>query len=159
MTLFPHTVLGAAAGGVAWATGGSPWSVLIGTAAGVLPDADHLLDFYNWYIRGNRKKWLLLFHGWEYLVLMVIAYFAIGTPSWLLAVILGYATQIGADQIANPSYWHTYSITSRMMKKFNREAITPNHPDVGYEALVRSIPFGKERVRKWFANRVEATQD
>ena len=159
MTLLPHTVLGAAAGGVVWATGGSPISVLIGIAAGVLPDADHLVDFYNWYIRRNRTKWLLLLHAREYLAIMIAIYVFIGYPTWLLAVILGYATQIGADLIANPSYWHTYSITSRVLKRFDRKAITPNDPDVGYEALVRSVPFKRDALRKWFAARVDSKGD
>ena len=60
-----HTVASLGIGGSVWAATGSLMAVPAAAAAGVLVDADHILDYFNWYWRRDLRRVFLLLHGWE----------------------------------------------------------------------------------------------
>ncbi|GEM_PF-824707 len=153
MNLLPHVALSSAAGVGVWAATGDEAAIPVAVAAGVLPDLDHLLDYYVRYFRFNWKYMFLLLHGWEYLAAGVLIYGLWVREPWLLAALLGYATQVGADQFNNRVKWHTYFIVSRALRGF-RSMETLGRVDYrGYMAVVNVAPFGKERLMQWFERR------
>lgn len=150
-----HLALSSAVGGVLWAVTGHAITVPIAIAAGVLPDVDHALDYYNRYIRRDWRRIYLLLHGWEYFALASALYLFVFPEPWMLAVTLGYLMQIGADQAANQARWFSYSLLARAVLKFDSRKILPNERRDSYDALVRSVPVFKDRLRSWFAARSE----
>ena len=92
MNLGPHVAVSAAAGAVLWAATGDVKTLPVAIGAGVLPDVDHLLDYYNWYVRRSYSRLILLLHGWEYLAAAGLIYFFVLREDWMLAVVIGYAT-------------------------------------------------------------------
>ncbi|MCI0809073.1 MAG: metal-dependent hydrolase [Chloroflexi bacterium] len=155
MKLLPHTALSTAAGGLVWAITGEPASVPIAIAAGVLPDVDHLVDYYVKYVRRDGRFQFLLLHGWEYLLAGLIAYVFFSQEPWLLAAVAGYATQIAGDQLSHDrARWNTYLVTARAINGFR----APRHGGWGsgraYQSLVESVPFGREALTRWFERRL-----
>jgi hypothetical protein len=137
-----------------WASTGEPEVVPVAMAAGVLPDLDHLFDYYLWWVRRERRFLFLLLHGWEYLALLIVLYLFVINEPWLLAATLGYTTQIASDQFMNKPSWRTYLITVRALHGFKNVPILGKEPQFSANnSVVTSLPFGKERVKKWFETR------
>ena len=156
MKLGPHIALSSAAGGVVWAATGEAIALPAAVAAGVLPDADHLLDYYLKYVRRDFRFVFLLFHAWEYLAVGILVYALWFTEPWMLAVLLGYATQVGADQWHNMVKWDTYLITARARRRFRSVEVLGRTDFLAYHALVNSVPFGRRLLLPWFASRMRA---
>ena len=150
--LGPHIALSASVGGVAWAATGEWPAMPIALAAGVLPDSDHLLDYYRWYVRGDRTRVFFIFHGWEYLLVLVAAYLLFRSPL-ILTALAAYVTHIGSDQIFNSTYRWTYSVVARARFRFDASRVAAFDLDTAYEALLSSMPFGQRYLRDWFSRR------
>ena len=155
MKLGHHAAVSVAIGVGLWAATGDARTLPAAVAAGVLPDVDHLLDYYNWYIRRDTRRLILIFHGWEYLVAAVLIYVFAFTEPWMLAVVLGYASQVGTDQIFNGVRWHTYSLLARASLGFDARRVVGRDMTQAYEALVDSLPVFRDPVRRWFERRIE----
>ena len=154
MQLVPHTAASGAVGLAVWAATGEVGTLPVALAAGVLPDLDHLFDYYNWYIRRDHRRLFLLLHGWEYLAAGIAVYVAYLSEPWLLAALLGYATQIGGDQLFNRQRAFTYSLAARAALRFDRRRCSWSHPARAYEAAVGALPFGRTAARRWFQSRL-----
>ena len=155
MRLGPHIAASGAAGAIVWAATGEPWALPIAVAGGVLPDADHLLDYYLWYVKRRFNRILLIFHAWEYLAVMVAVYAGGVREPWLLALIAGYFTQIGGDQLFNGVFWHTYLITARIRYRFKVVRVIGTPRFQAYRALVESLPYvGRKYLQPWFESRL-----
>lgn len=155
MTGPQHLLLSSGVGFILWATTGDPLTVPVAAASGVLPDADHLLDYYNRYVRRDWRRLYLLLHGWEYLALALALYFFVFREPWMLAVALGYATQLAGDQIFNGATWYGYFLSARAFFRFRPQAVMPTEHPNSYESFVRSVPFAHARLRRWFRERSE----
>lgn len=154
MNLGPHIALSAAAGTRVWLATGEVNAIPAAIGAGVLPDLDHLLDFYLRYVRRNWKYLFLLLHGWEYAASGALIYALWIREPWMLAVVLGYVTQIGADQLRNRVRWHTYIFTARAIKGFQVKDSLGYVSYRSYMAVVRSVPFGRKWLIRWFESRL-----
>ncbi len=155
MKLGPHVAVSTAIGVGLWASTGDALALPAAVAAGVLPDADHLIDYYNWYIRRDFSRLILFLHGWEYLAVAILVYAFAFTEPWMLGVVLGYASQIGADQIFNGVRWHTYFLLGRAVTGFDVRRVYGSEIPDAYESLVASLPFFREPLRRWFKRRLE----
>jgi hypothetical protein len=158
MNLLPHVVLGTAAGAAVWAGTRDASAVPIAVAAAVLPDLDHIPDMYLRYVRRNRDYLFLPLHAWEYFLAGGLVYaFWVREPR-LLAVLAGYLTQIGADQISNKVRWYTYFITKRAAVGFKAKRLLDRPEGPWHMAVVNAVPIGKERLQKWFEARLPLDQ-
>ena len=126
--------------GAVWAATGEWIALPAAVAAGVLPDADHLWDFYVKYVKRDQSKLFLLFHGWEFLLAAVIVYIAGYREPWFLGAMTGYATQIGGDQVFNNVRWHTYFLSARIWLRFSEEKVIGERQIHAYSALVNRRP-------------------
>ncbi len=156
MRLQPHLAASTAAGAAVWAGTGEPITLPIAIAAGVLPDADHLLDYYLKFVKKTRRFRFYLLHGWEYLIAGLVIYLFFVNEPWMLAIVTGYATQIILDQIshARETWPLAYFVTYRALTKFR--APPPRRP-MGrrdYDSFVQSLPFGRGVAERWFRNRI-----
>jgi hypothetical protein len=74
----------------------------------------------------------------------------------MLAVVIGYATQIGTDQLFNGVRWHTYLLFARAAQGFRASKVHGRDMRYGYRAIVSSVPVFKEPLRRWFERRIQA---
>jgi hypothetical protein len=155
MKLLPHVAMSAEAGVLVWASTGEPAVIPIAIAAGVLPDVDHLLDYYVKYVRRNGRFQFLILHAWEYLLLGVLALVFWHQEPWLIAAVAGYATQIAGDQLSHrEASWNTYLVTSRAFKRFRAPILHEYGSRRAYRSLVESLPFGRGAATRWFEQRL-----
>lgn len=122
-----HLVLAGAIGVGVYGVSGSWQSGVATVASGVLPDLDHLLDYYNWFVRRRVHRLFYLFHGWEYLVLCLSAAALMSWHPVMIGVSLGYASHILGDYLVNYRNPAIYSITYRAMRRFLRWKIRRCH--------------------------------
>lgn len=157
MRLQPHLAASTVAGVAVWAGTGDPLAVPIAIAGGVLPDGDHLLDYYFKYIRQDRRFQFYLLHAWEYLIAGVVAYLVFLTEPWLLALVAGYATQLILDQVSHERSFRTttYFITPRILKGFRAPPRKRQVRHDEYQSFIKSLPFGRAAAEKWFKRRIE----
>ena len=120
-----HIAISSAIGVAVAASTGSPWALATTIGAGALVDADHTLDFYNWFVRGRTGRVFYLLHGWEYLALLTLATAFLGWSPLMMGALLGYLSHLVADQVANHAYRFTYSILYRAVNGFNIRRVSP----------------------------------
>ena len=137
-----HTVASLGIGGAVWAATGSALAVPAAAAGGVLVDSDHLVDFFNWYVRKDRRRVMVLFHGWEYAAVGLALVLGLWYHPALLAVALGYLGHVVGDHIANkPLHPLAYSILFRASRGFHRRGLFEESAESLSEALHQSIPL------------------
>lgn len=146
--LFLHVFTALFAGFVSWMFFGNPFfSFVGGVIGGVLIDLDHLIDYFlafrwqwrlSYFLKGYQflksDKIYILFHGWEYVILLTIsAWFVIGVGSSLgigvLSLCLGMLFHLVVDMCVNQGVsFKTYLFLYRLRYGFGIEKlVTPAH--------------------------------
>ena len=103
-------------------------------AAGVLPDADHLLDYYNWLVRRQPHHMFYLFHGWEYLGLFLVVAALLSWPALVMGITLGYASHILGDYLTHQRHAASYSLLYRARHGFRSRSFLPEDLYARFEA-------------------------
>ena len=136
-----HSVLSAGVGTAVWASTDSLLAIPVAFAAGILPDLDHVTDFFDSRDEGRNCHMLRPFHAWEYFVasLVVVLAFYSGPLFW--AALLGYLGHLALDQTANRTHPLAYFIIYRASKGFRRRHLTPHIFDPKYIAERESMSF------------------
>ena len=148
-----HTVISSAVAGGTWAITGSPAAAGVALGVGVLMDLDHLYDYYQRYVKGKKDRVYVLFHAWEYPMIMSFISMAFYHP-FLLAAILGHLAHVTTDHAWNRLSPFAYMITFRAFKGFDSRHIAPHHHVMdSYRTLPHLLPFG-HRVEPWFQRRI-----
>lgn len=152
MSLFVHLSLhvftALLAGYVSWVLFGHPgFSFIGGLIGGVLIDLDHLIDYFfafrwrwrlSYFLKGYQflksDKIYILFHGWEYVILLAIStWFVIeissGLGTGLLSLCLGMFFHLIVDVCVNQGVsFKTYFFLYRLRYGFSVEKlVTPAH--------------------------------
>ena len=137
-----HTALSVGIGSAVWAATGEALALPAAFVAGALNDADHLLDYYLWYVRRDRRHLFLFFHGWEYAIFGLVLSLTIWRDPILLAAALGHLGHITGDQLFNRlKNKMAYSIVYRMRTGFDRERLIGEMPSTMSQALDHNIPL------------------
>lgn len=148
-----HTVISSAVAGGTWAITGSPAAAGVALGVGVLMDVDHLYDYYQRYVKGKKDRVYVLFHAWEYPMIMSFISLVFYHP-FLLAVILGHLAHVTTDHVWNRLTPFAYSITYRAIKGFDSRHIAPHHHVMdSYRSLPRLLPLA-HRVEPWFQRKI-----
>ena len=142
-----HIFLSFLAGLIVWRIYKKPIiSICGGLLGGFLVDLDHFIDYfmvfgwnfkYQYFIHGyeflKSGKIHILFHSWEYvIILLLIALFLkqnIKIKSFILAVSIGLFVHLVTDVVINEGMtWRTYFIIDRAKNSFDIEkVVTPEH--------------------------------
>ena len=150
-----HLALSTAIGGGVWAATGEINALPSAVAAGFLCDVDHLLDYYNWYVRRDRQRTIVFLHAWELVVAGAFVYAFAVREAWMLAVVLGYAGHVVTDQIFNDGYLWTYSLLARALVGFRAKRVDPGDPAYAYRRLLETLPpFIRPPLERWFESRL-----
>jgi len=136
-----HTAIALGIGTAVWAGSGEPLAVPAAIAAGVLNDADHLIDYYLWFKKRDVRRLYLVLHTWELSAVGLVALAFWGHPL-LLAAVLAHLGHLVGDFVANrPKSILTYSLVFRAVLGFERDRLIEPPPDTLSEALGHNIPF------------------
>lgn len=145
--LLLHIITSLIAGYIVWKIWGKAMSAFLwGFIGGTLIDLDHLLDYFlafgwsfniEYFAKGYQflksDKIYILFHGWEYvIILLVIAIWAVKNKvikSVILALALGLCFHLSVDTITNEgAKISTYSVIYRVKRSFElKELVTNDH--------------------------------
>ena len=137
-----HTIASIGIGAGVWGATGTPIAVPAAAATGVLIDADHVLDYFNYFARKDRRHVYLLFHGWEFSLIGLIAVTTIWYHPVLLAAVLGHLGHLVGDQLYNkPIHRMAYSIIYRAYVGFSRKRLFGDSPTTFSKTMHESIPL------------------
>jgi hypothetical protein len=122
-------------------------------AIGVLMDADHIYDYYQWYIKRRPDKIFVLLHAWEYSI-AGMAVLAVFHHPLFLAAVAAHLSHVITDHLHNQMSPLGYSIIYRIIHRFDASVIAPRHsPSTAYWHFLGILPYGK-RLAPWFQRRV-----
>ena len=163
-----HAVVSSAVGGGVWVATGSIAAAAVAVGVGILMDVDHLYDYYQRFGKGKHDKIYVLFHGWEYSLvgLGVLAFFF--HPPVFIAVVLAHLAHVATDHWHNGMARLGYSITFRVIKRFDAVSIAPTwnsasdkHKPLGRFSAQRLIESWAQSVfERWFRDKAkEITED
>ncbi len=119
-----HLVVAGGLGVVVYSATGSWQGGFAAVAAGVLPDLDHLLDYFNWYVRRRNYHIYYLLHGWEYLVILAFTAALWSRNPIILGLTVGYASHIVGDYLVNRRNPLFYFLFHRARHRFLRRRLT-----------------------------------
>ena len=115
MTPPGHAVISAGIGVVVWAFTRSVSAAVTAVAVGVLMDLDHLLDYYWWLWKEDRKYVWLFLHGYELVVPIFLGAWLLEWHPVALAAGLAHLAHILTDQFTNQvkpfTYFYTFLIS------------------------------------------------
>ncbi|MCX6761935.1 MAG: hypothetical protein NTY33_03815 [Candidatus Moranbacteria bacterium] len=131
-----HLFLSLFAGLIVWRIWKKPrLAVILGLIGGFLIDLDHFIDYYlvfgwhwNWhYFRDGYQflksgKIYVLFHGWEYVIILVLLVFLFKNKyieTILLALALGAFFHLITDVVVDDTPIKSYSIIYRIKHNFD----------------------------------------
>lgn len=130
-----HFISGLIAGFIVWRIWKKPvLSYLLAILSSVFVDLDHLIDYFiafgwnfklDYFLRGyqflENGKIYVLFHGWEYVAILVVLVVVLKSKtakSVILALALGLFFHISADVFLNDIPVKSYSIVYRIRNNF-----------------------------------------
>jgi hypothetical protein len=142
-----HVFTALLAGLISWILFGNPgYSFIGGIVGGVLIDLDHFIDYffafrYQWnlsyFMKGYQflksDKVYVLFHGWEYLVLVAVIYFFVdkyeNLQGLLFALGLGVLFHLVVDVFVNHGMsFRAYLFFYRLKHQFDiKKVVTVDH--------------------------------
>ena len=121
-----HVLISAGLGGCVYGVTGSWESGAAAAVAGVAPDADHALDYYNWFARRQTHRLYYLLHGWEYVAILLVVATLIDWHMIAVSATLGYTSHMLADYLASGLPVSRYSLLYRGFHRFRRRDILPH---------------------------------
>jgi hypothetical protein len=142
-----HALISTAIGVIGWWKTRDFGACVAAIGAGVLPDADHIVD-YSYYRWRGRHRLILPLHGYEYAILSAIA--ALLMRNHILGVAtISYMVHLLADQMENHTRRLGYSLLYRIRHRFRIEEIStvPEAAARGREEDMRSLQALLRRLR------------
>jgi len=110
---------------------------------GIFIDLDHIVDyffetglgfnkkeFFSFFYEEKHKKIVLIFHGWEFLIILGAAAKLTDLNHWITGMLIGYGQHMLFDFYYNKTPFRSYSLIWRCKNRFNSEVIFPR--DRGY---------------------------
>ncbi len=102
--------------------------------SGVFIDLDHIIDymiengfprnsgkFFRYFYEERYKKITLIFHGWEWLIILAIAAQLTGWNVWLTGILIGFGQHLILDRMYNITTFRSYSLLWRWKKGFDTQ--------------------------------------
>lgn len=107
--------------------------------SGVLIDVDHIFDyvraaglrfrfkdFVNAVYTNTKIRWMVVFHSWELIFLLLVAAWLTQWNPWFTGILIGFGHHIVLDTIYIRERCWTYSFIWRWKNNFEFKAIYPN---------------------------------
>jgi hypothetical protein len=138
MKLIHHTALSVLISGILYMIFKS-WGLAIASfVSGVFIDFDHVIDyvlihgirfrtseFFDYFHEEKHQKVFLIFHSWEFFVILCIAVKLTDWNPWMTGFLIGYVIHMIFDIIFNAPRLMGLSFLVRYRKRFDAEVIYP----------------------------------
>jgi hypothetical protein len=137
-----HVVASTVLSGAAYAATRSWPLTLASFYWGVFIDLDHFIDYYATFglratplgvfdasHNGKLRRVTLVFHGWEWVVLLAAATWWSGWNPWVAGVTLGMGQHLVFDQFANRPHPFGYFFFWRLRHGFDMRTAFPDHKE------------------------------
>lgn len=121
------------------------WGLTIASfVTGIFIDLDHYIDylidrgapfnireFFHSIYEETLKKIYLIFHGWEWSIILLLLGWSSGWNHWIVGVMIGYGHHMVLDALLN-THWPVlgYSLLWRWKRNFVSEAIRPRKSEI-----------------------------
>jgi membrane-bound metal-dependent hydrolase YbcI (DUF457 family) len=138
MKLEHHITLSTIISGILYAHFKSWELSLSSLIAGIFIDVDHAIDYFmehglrihlsevfNFFYEEKHRKITLLFHGWEWLVVLGIFTKLTDFNPWVTGALIGYGHHIVSDYFYSKASVLTYSLIWRWKNKFDSQILFP----------------------------------
>jgi hypothetical protein len=113
------------------------WTLSIASLfSGIFIDLDHCIDYFiahgisldlkkfsHFFYGEKYKKLTLIFHGWEWLILLFLASWLTGWNHWIIGVLIGFGQHMVLDKLYNISSFWSYSLIWRGINRFDTSVI------------------------------------
>lgn len=145
MTFSQHIALSTVVSGVLYALFRS-WGLTVASFfSGIFVDLDHYIDylieygapfnikkFFHTIYEEKIKKLYMIFHAWEWLVLLLFITWISGWNHWAIGLLIGYGHHMVTDAVFNLN-WPVkgYSLLWRWKRDFVSELVRPRKSEVG----------------------------
>ena len=157
-----HTVISTAIGASIWGATGSPAAGGVAVGVGVLVDIDHLVDYYQEWVKRRPDLLLKLLHGWEYSIIGLLVVGFIYYHPLLLAAAVAHLGHVALDHFHHRSTPWVYFISHRAWLRFDARKIEPGKQlGQSYRDFPDKLPLGRlwepwyrRKIEPWFADRV-----
>ncbi len=137
-----HIAVSVGVGAAVWAGTGSPLAVPVAAATGVLTDVDHVIDYFNLFVRRDDRRVFVVFHAWEYSLLSILIVLGVWYHPLLLAAALGHLGHVTAGHLANrPAHPLAYSIAYRTAAGFDWRRLFGEPPASFLDSMGGKIPM------------------
>jgi hypothetical protein len=137
-----HIAISTVVSGTLYVTTRSFGLAAVSFISGVFIDLDHLIDymiqhgfprsskkFFRYFYEEKYKKITLIFHGWEWLIVLAIAAKLTNWNFWITGVLIGFGQHIVADRLYNITTFRSYSLLWRWRKGFDTQRFLMKNRD------------------------------
>jgi hypothetical protein len=126
------------------------WGLSIASfISGIFIDLDHVIDyvidhgfiinleeFLSYFYGEEHLKIRLIFHGWEWLILIIISAKLTNWNPWVTGLLIGYGHHIVLDFFYSKAPFRSYSLIWKWKKRFDSMLIYPRYR--GYSPSIMS---------------------
>ncbi len=145
MRLHQHTAFSITVAGILYLIFKSWGLALASLISGILVDLDHIVDVvreHGWSIKtkdffrlcktGQFDRIILVWHGWEWIILWAAAAWITEWNPWMTGVFIGLAHHMILDTYINATNPWSYSLIWRWKKDFHFDTIFPKYKNIKY---------------------------
>lgn len=146
MKLHQHTAVSVAISGILFMIFKS-WGMSVACfLSGIFIDLDHIIDYsreHGWsldirkFFRINHtcqyNRIVLIWHAWEWIILLVLGAWISDWPDWMTGLIVGLTSHLVLDTFSNGTNLWCYSILWRWRKRFEFDVIFPKMKHIKYK--------------------------
>lgn len=141
-----HALISATIGAAGWRATSKPAAFGAALVTGVMPDIDHLIDYWYYRRRGEHRI-ILPLHGYEFALLGTVFALREGNKIPGIAV-LSYLIHLLVDQFENRTHRMGYSLLFRAWYRFRVERIS-TVPDAAMRGRMEDMNLLKNLARHW----------
>jgi hypothetical protein len=119
------------------------WALTIASLlSGIFIDLDHAIDYFikfgpkldmkkfsDSFYGEKYKKLTLIFHGWEWLILLFLASWFTDWNHWIMGILIGFGQHMIIDKLYNISTLGSYSLIWRWINRFDTNVILLKNRD------------------------------
>jgi hypothetical protein len=147
MRIEHHTAISVVISGILFMVFKSTGLAVACLLSGIFIDLDHIIDYlreHGWPFKVKKffyvfdkkdfNQIMLLWHGWEWLILFVAAAWLSEWNPWVTGTFIGLTQHIIFDSVFNSNRLRSYSILWRWKQDFDFDAIFPDYKDPTYKS-------------------------
>ena len=120
-----HATVSTIVGSGVWAGTGSLEAGALTLGVGVLMDADHLFDYYQWYVKKRQDRIYVFLHAWEYSLIGLTLLVSLFYHPLFLATVAAHLSQCNqhSELVHDPRGGSTMPVFPFGCYKWNRNTL------------------------------------